>query len=80
MKRGPPMRNGGPPPKRSAPSGPMGRGKCGGQEAVEAAVTIPEIGGYWINVIAVAAFSPHVQGQRSLWSPSSQRLHDVQEG
>ncbi|TRY57139.1 hypothetical protein DNTS_002621 [Danionella cerebrum] len=25
LKRGPPVRNGGPPPKRSAPSGPMGR-------------------------------------------------------
>ncbi len=30
MKRGPPVRNGGPPPKRSAPSGPMSRGKCVG--------------------------------------------------
>lgn len=28
MKRGPPIRNGGPPPKRSAPSGPMSRRKC----------------------------------------------------
>lgn len=27
MKRGPPVRNGGPPPKRSALSGPMGRRK-----------------------------------------------------
>ena len=30
MKRGPPIRNGGPPPKRSAPSGPMSRSKCAG--------------------------------------------------
>lgn len=28
MKRGPPVRNGGPPPKRSAPSGPMSRRTC----------------------------------------------------
>lgn len=30
MKRGPPSRNGGPPPKRSAPSGPMSRRKYEG--------------------------------------------------
>lgn len=28
MKRGPPVRNGGPPAKRSASSGPMSRSKC----------------------------------------------------
>lgn len=96
MKRGPPVRNGGPPPKRSALSGPMGRRKC--HTHLNFSRTPGSLLGIYLcdkypTFIAVCILmndqvfyclvfcSPHVKGQGFLWStPSSQRLDDVQKG
>lgn len=75
MKRGPPVRNGGPPPKRSAPSGPMGRREFAEHDFVLFLLFEP-YNHCFLNVFNSAS----VQRQGPIWPPSSQRFPDVTAG